>query len=224
VAPGPPPTVPPIVELTVGGLPYAESDSSTATVWTLYVPGKIVGSVTYPPEVWRIEARFGAGPSALARAEVADLVRSIRTEPPAPGPTSSPSPSATPDPTDVSAARSLADHFLRAFVAEEWTTAYGLLEPQSQAAWGGSVAAFIANWPHPAKDTGGHYTIRDELYDPGEAARLGARDGQLEGADLSRSFIFDVSFPNPQGFVPGPGMLLVAAPDATGAWRLWRLG
>jgi hypothetical protein len=217
---------PPDTQLTIGGLPFAETDSPTATIWTLYVPGTTVGSVTYAPQVWQIEARFGANASAATRSEVLDLVRSIRTDASTlnpteiPSPIPSPTPMASPNPADASAARGLATRFLDAFVTEHWSTAYALLDPESQAEWGGSLAAFKANWPHPAKDTGGHYTIEDQIFDPREAA--GYADGQMSAADLSRSFIFDVSFPNPLGLVPGPGMLLVAAPEGE-TWHLWRL-
>lgn len=127
----------------------------------------------------------------------------------------------SPDAADVKAARTLAERFLTAFVSEEWATAYSLLEPQSQALWGGSLAAFEANWPHPARDTGGHYTIADEINDPTQAATLAG--GPLPGVDMARIFLVDVTFPNPRGLVPGPTMLLVAGPDSSGTWHLWRL-
>jgi hypothetical protein len=123
--------------------------------------------------------------------------------------------------TDVAEARALAERFLAAFVAEQWSAAYGLLQPQSQATWGGSVTAFAANWPHPARDTGGRYEIVDQRNDP--AAVADETGGELAGVDLTRSVIFDVAFPNPQKLVPGPTMELLAAPDAAGTWRLWRL-
>lgn len=113
----------------------------------------------------------------------------------------------------------LATRFLQAFVAEQWSTAYGLLAPDSQASWGGSVAAFAKNWPHPAADTGGKFTI-DQRFDPALTAMF---SGPLPGADMARSYMFDVTFPNPQGLVPGPSMMLVAAPRTDRSWGLWRI-
>lgn len=218
-------TPPPDALLTTGGLAFVETDSEASTVWSLYIRERHEGSVTYAPQVWQIEARFGANVSAITRSEVLDLVRSVRTDasapdPEIPSPTPSPTPAASPNPADASAARGLAKRFLDAFVTERWSTAYALLDPESQMEWGGSLAAFEANWPHPAKDTGGHYTIEDGIFDPIQTATLA--DGQMSSADLSRSFIFYVSFPDPLGLVPGPSMVLVAAPVG-GAWHLWRL-
>lgn len=120
---------------------------------------------------------------------------------------------------DAKAALVLANRFVTAFVAEEWSAAYGLLAPDNQASWGGSVTAFAQNWPHPAADTGGTFTI-EQRFDPPAVETMA---GLLPGAIMARSFLLGVTFPNPQGLVPGPYMVLVAAPRQDGTWGLWRI-
>jgi hypothetical protein len=128
-------------------------------------------------------------------------------------------PSGTPRPGDADIATATASRFLQAFVGEQWATAFGLLAPASQLVWGGSVTAFRANWPNPARDTGGTYTLSSLGHDPEEALTL----GETAGADLARGFLFNVAFPNPSHEVPGPYMMLLVAPYEGGVWLVWRL-
>lgn len=158
-----------------------------------------------------VVAGCGSSAASLSPAPTA----TVTTVVPSAAPTVEPTP--TPGTADRATARVLADRFLSAFVAEKWTTAFALLAPESQKEWGPTVAKFAANWPHPARDTGGHYTITViTLADAGIT-------GGGPDADLSRGSVFQVEFPDPAGRVPGPFMLLIAAPDFGGTWRLWRL-
>jgi hypothetical protein len=129
--------------------------------------------------------------------------------------------SATPGLRDPDTAALVTDRYERALVDGRWQEAWDMLAPVDQVqrvTFGDYVYERKAYFQSVA----GRYTLSAPTNDPAALATWTSNAEFVQGADLARAFIVQADYPALAGNNAGYEVLLVA-PVADGAWRIWEV-
>ena len=171
-------------------------------------------------------------PTAAPSLSVTPGLSIVTTASPSASPTAGPT--ETPMPGDAAKASALLDAYERALVDSKWREAWDMLSPAQQARWlsmdtssvpsaiktqWGGLAWYVYDRAAYFHSVAGRYKLSPPTHDAA-TVELWTSGGMAEGADLGRGFIVRVDYPALAGNNAGWEVFL-AAPDASGDWRIW---
>jgi hypothetical protein len=129
-------------------------------------------------------------------------------------------PSATPR-TDSAKAGAIADQYERSLVDGRWRAAWNLMSSVDRTLRG-TYAAYVDERSAYFRSVSGRYTLSRPTHDPAVLRTWTSSPELVRGADLSRGYIVQASYPalanNNAGFE-----ILLVAPNGSGAWRIWEV-
>jgi hypothetical protein len=123
--------------------------------------------------------------------------------------------------TDAAMARSVARTYERALVGGRWRAAWTVLSSADQALRG-TLAAFASERAAYFTSVAGRYTLSRAHHDPATLRRWTSSPDLVRGANLKRAYIVQADYPALANNNAGFEVLLVA-PNARGAWRIWEV-
>lgn len=122
--------------------------------------------------------------------------------------------------TDADLAHRLATGYADALLAGRMADAWALLQPESHERFGDDLSRFTGERRMYLRAADGRMEVGPATQDPALLARALRRLGADVDLDAERAWVVELEYPA-LAWAPSPDDLLLAAPDATGTWRLW---